>query len=363
MKIVYIINKGLKCYPPCLTQVLYLHDLGYEIVVIHGLDSQLINDELDRRGIEHYVLKSDAEIRTRSQSALHFLQYNLEAYKYLRKVNKNDLIWFGNAESALFLADKVKSRFILTLLELYEQKNLYDRRLSKFINKAAAVICCEKHRAAIVRELYQLKDNPYVVPNKSYDLSFPSDSRLKEQADKFLQKKVIIYQGIIAPDRPIDVIADALSTINKEIYFFVIGKCDAETKNNLLSKYSKIVFWDYIPAPQHLQITQYANIGIANYSKRPLNNYYCAPNKIYEYAKYGIPMLISDNPGLTETVGKAGAAITVDFNNISDVALGIEKIYEDYSSMSDLALEFYNGTDIDALYREIISDVVARSDE
>ena len=68
-------------------------------------------------------------------------------------------------------------------------------------------------------------------------------------------------------------------------------------------------------------------------------------------------MLCNTVPGLTETVGKAGAAECVDFHDLKAVIRAIEKIdtyYEDYCRASR---KFYEGTDNTGVVKEIVERV------
>ena len=111
---------------------------------------------------------------------------------------------------------------------------------------------------------------------------------------------------------------------------------------------------DGIPAPEHLEYTKHCNVGIANYDISSLNNIFCAPNKIYEYAKFGIPMLCSKNVALEETVGAYNAGICVDFNDIKELKRAIEKVKEEYAIYTKNAVSFYQGTDVKELIRGAI---------
>ena len=104
-------------------------------------------------------------------------------------------------------------------------------------------------------------------------------------------------------------------------------------------------------------MTQAAHIGIANYDFSNLNNVFCAPNKIYEYSGFGIPMLANDIPGLKNTVGNAGAAECMELkaNNIINA---IQNIEADYDTYSENAKKFFAGTDnlktMEKLMRKIV---------
>lgn len=61
-------------------------------------------------------------------------------------------------------------RFVASILELYDDQKWIDYLLLNILPKAEAIICCEKHRAAIMKSRYHLKKQPYVMPNKPYEI-------------------------------------------------------------------------------------------------------------------------------------------------------------------------------------------------
>ena len=70
------------------------------------------------------------------------------------------------------------------------------------------------------------------------------------------------------------------------------------------------------------------HIGLAFYRNINLNNYYCAPNKIYDYLMNGIPVITNDYPGLISVIesNQVGACIkTIDSNHILEAIEEIRK--------------------------------------
>lgn len=362
MKIYYILKKGFQYYPPCLAQLLYLNDLGIDLEVYHGKNTDTINGILDQRNINHQTFDSDRNNSNRFQSAQTLLKYTLEVKRIIKKIPDSSVIWFGNCESVITVWKPLQSRkFVLSVLELDNLDSFIGKKLKRFINQASAILCCEKHRAAIMRVYYQLERDPYVLPNKPYE--FRNDFvELGEKYEKIIEsikdKFIVLYQGIVTPDRPLDKIADALNQLNDEsIVFLVLGKAGEEYQVELQKHYPRTVFGGFIPSPQHLLVTQHAKIGIANYDYSCLNNLFCAPNKIYEYAKFGIPMIVSNNIGLTETVGVSNAAVCVDFFNIEQIANGIKTIKSNYSFYAQSAIDFYEGTSNFETIKRIVDEL------
>ena len=362
MRIIYLLKKGLQCYPPCLAQVLYLNDIGVDLIVYHGKNSEYVNEILDSRQIEHHTFKSDRSNSSTIQSIQTFLSFSCEINKVLSKIDRNNILWIGNCETAIPISRKLKKyKFVLTVLELYREGSIYDKCLKKILPYANHVICCEKHRATIMKHHYNMPVNPTVIPNKPYHEvrveRFGNDvqdiiNRLKDLSS---EKKYIIYQGIVHASRPLDCMAEALKYIGDEsIEFLVMGQADENYKKKLSAIYPHISFLGYIPAPEHLEITRLANIGIAIYDDSDLNNQFCAPNKIYEYGCFGIPMITSENLGLTETVGYYNAGKCVDMNNVEQLSFAIQEIFEKYDEYSKNARKLYYAVDIRCAIEQIV---------
>lgn len=370
MKIVYILKKGFQHYPPCLTQVLYLNDLGADLLIYHGKNSDYIDSLFDSRHIEHYDHCVDRDSENKFESAVNYYRYIKKINKIIKQLPEEFFIWFGNCESAIAVRESnlIGRRYLLSILELYDPGTIYDKGIKRLIGNCAAVICCEKHRAAIMCAYYKINNLPiYVMPNKPYDgmldnLAFDIQNLRTEISEKLYSikdKYVILYQGIITPDRPLDKIAAALNILNDtNIVFVVLGRATDEIQRTIKQYYQNVIFLGYVPSPQHLLITQNADIGIANYDYSSLNNIFCAPNKIYEYARFGIPMLVSENIGLTETVGACGAAECVNFLSINDIANGLNKIINNYQMYSYNAKIFYNITNNKQTIESILHNII-----
>lgn len=340
-------------------QLLMLDDLGVELEVYHGKITKTIDNLLNERKIKHHVFSSDVQSKNRFESAKNFLKFKKELKKLAYSKPKNNIFWFGNAETvAAFPFSILKNiRFVVSVLELYDENSFLDKKLSRILKYAEHIICCEKHRSAIMSCRYRLNNMPYVIPNKPYEGidTEVNNTELSKALERYQNKIIVVYQGIITPDRPLDKIAKALHQLhNDNIYFFILGKYKNSYRKEIENIYKNAVFWGFVPAPEHLIITKSCSIGVANYDMSCLNNVFCAPNKIYEYTRYSLPLITSRNIGLTETVGLAGAAECVDFNDIDDITNGINKILCNYKTYSENAHLFYSATDNKIVISEIV---------
>lgn len=365
MHITYIMRKGFQFFPPCLAQVLYLDDLGVDLTVYHGAESEYINSLLEQRGIEHHIMKFDSVKRGKLRSTVRVIGYYQEITKILKNIPKEELLWFGSGESVLFLNRTLKGRrYVLSALELYGDKYRVwiERAVKKLICNAVVVTACEKHRAAIMYSRYRLSKVPYVLPNKPYSIELEDMDKIPAEIQVLQGKTIVLYQGVIHPERPLTNIAKALNKLNNDnVVFLIMGKYLHETSEQIIEEaqreYKNTKYIGFIPNPKHLVYTQYAHVGIAVYDQLTLNTLFCAPNKIYEYSKFGVPMLCSQNLGLTETVGAAGAGECVDYTNVDSIVVGLRKIINNQTVYKANAHRFFDSTDNKATIKHILEEL------
>jgi len=355
MKSVYLLKKGLQHYPPCLFEILTLSDAGKSVTVYHGKNTPYIDGLLSLRGIEHHTLSSDKNPDNESLSRLHrarlFWEYAKEARRLISRLPEKTPLWLGNAESAAPLSPRFfeKRGSVFSVLELYREGEYLDRRLRLLLPHASAIVAREPHRANLMRLRYGLRETPFVAENKPYDRALPTPPPLPSELLQSIALKkgerMVLYQGIVSPDRPLDTVAAALQNIgDRRNILFVLGRADDNEKKRLLSLWENTRFLGYLPAPLHLAVTARAALGIAFYDSLSENNLFCAPNKIYEYARFGVPMLASENPGLKETVGAYGAGICVDLYDIHAVRDAILTILSDRYTYEVGARRMYRET-------------------
>ena len=165
---------------------------------------------------------------------------------------------------------------------------------------------------------------------------------------KIRNKKIILYQGIVDKERPINFIAEAVEELNDFIFLVMTG-----SQVNF-SQYKKTFVIPFVAPPYHLEITSHAYIGVLIYQPvynsftSPLNSIYCAPNKLFEYSQFAIPMLGNDIPGLYYTINSNNMGYcfkNTTKHSIQDAILQMDKQYQ---ALSVNSLKFFNeGNEID----------------
>lgn len=364
MKFIYVVRTYLHLYPPCLAQILMLRELGENVIVVFGGCDSKTEDMLKAVGIETRsmdIKRSRVKLIGKLQS---YMLYRKQVLKVLDEVYQNgDCIWFGTADSCFSLGKKAdKYPFILNVLELYDENAMYRKGVGRVIHDAKAVVACEKTRADIMKMWWGLRKRPYVMPNKPYQLpekeTMGSIAETKQMIGEIIGKKAFLYQGIISADRDLGLLANALRKLDRDdIYLVLMGTEMTNSVERLKQIYSNTVYLGYIAAPYHLEVTANAFAGIAYYQGSCLNNLFCAPNKIYEYSGFSLPILCNDVPGLRNTVGKFNAGECVDFDDAEALSSAILRLVENYDTYVSNSKKMFQAVDNFEVVRKVVCDV------
>lgn len=272
------------------------------------------------------------------------------------------IFWFGTAETAIPLVGKLKGiNYALTSLELPDDDKFKRDMFGKLTDDAKFIVCCETTRAYIMRYWYHLKKLPYVMPNKPYDFDQkrrkePSIEASRKAIELVKDKKFIIYQGILKSREYMVTMAKALRESGSNYYFVLMGQDPEKIYPDVKKEFANTIFIENIPAPFHLEVTSYADMGFVFYDENSsLNRAFCAPNKIYEYSGLGIPSIGNMVPGLVNTIGAANAGVCCPMTK-EEIKKALSKINEKYEEYSQNAYAFYSATDNESLMKKIINE-------
>lgn len=359
-KAIFVLRPEIESLPPCISQINSMLELGFEVDVITMHVSSYIKNFFDGKAITFYSPKkfyNDSNVIGKILNIIEFRRF----LKKKLKDKTDGILWIGSLDTAQFFKSVfLKCNTQKTVLNIFELYDKYQHKLKQIMpiaRKADEVIVPEYNRAHILKVWLGLKKTPVVIPNKPYIAQSHIEPETLEIVNnlKKSNKKIILYQGWISADRDITVIAEALNKLNDDNYLLVLmGK---ETKHGVIDiikrKYHNVVVIPFLKPPQHLFVTEVAYIGIATYDDSCLNNIFCAPNKIYEYALKGVPILARDIPGLHSTVGLEKIGVCVDTDDIDKIIEGIKEIEYNYSFFSETAFKFQKECDILEKYRHL----------
>ncbi|MDC0162355.1 glycosyltransferase [Paracoccaceae bacterium] len=149
----------------------------------------------------------------------------------------------------------------------------------------------------------------------------PDSIKSEYLRDKFSIPKsslIFIYNGIFVPGRGIDLLISVFQNVDVGSHIVFLG--DGELKEklvNLSNEYDNIHVHDMVPHETVVPITRTANVGLALIENVSLSDYYCLPNKLFEYAFSGIQVLASNFPDISSTVREYNLGECCDVNYAS----------------------------------------------
>jgi len=218
----------------------------------------------------------------------------------------------------------LKSKLVYDAHELESQKN----GQSKVLSKATFLIeklCWPKVdflitvAPAITRwydKILGAKKSLVVLNSPEFDplvFNTGNNNYLREYFNIPKDKKIFLYLGIIGKGRSIDLYLDVFNNINVDSHIVFVGY--GEYVNNV-KEYSKICSKiHYHPAVKHdevVKIAKSADVGLCLIQNVSLSDFYCLPNKLFEYAFSGLYVLASDFPEMRRVVNQYCLGQTCD---------------------------------------------------
>lgn len=377
MKIVLVyVGEILHC-PPALSIIQIINDLDIDMLLLTvKFDKEKIISTLKNREKFKYSFIWDNYDNNISlpNKAIRMIKIKNILWSCIDQYYDNDtVIWVLSEGSLKYLGEKlIQKRYILHLLELNEaiyyvpNKRFLKLDYIKFAQNAKVVIEAEYNRAHITKAWWNLSELPTVFPNKPYNLmhidkksKIHSGKVVEDVLNKLSNKKIILYQGNISRERPLQEYVKAINTLGSEYAFLMMINGDNPYPDIESDNFYCLPF---IAPPLHLEVTSHAYIGVLSYTPihndySILNTLYCAPNKIWEYSQFGIPMIGNDLPALDYTFCKYENGICIKHLEADSIIKAISCINTDYEKYSQNAYRYFNSIDLISITKNILSKV------
>jgi glycosyltransferase involved in cell wall biosynthesis len=155
-------------------------------------------------------------------------------------------------------------------------------------------------------------------------------------------KLVFVYLGILGHGRAIEIILEAFckEKIKSHVVFVGYGELESKIKEFSLQNVN-IHLHKPVPHEEVVSLVKNADIGLCLIENVSLSDYYCLPNKLFEYTFAGTPVLASDFPEIRKFVEQyhLGSCCTLDpssiFNSILDMENSKpERLTDDLAELS-----------------------------
>lgn len=332
MKVCFVYLGPIKFRGRMFKQIKTLQDAGHECVVVHGRTE----DEEPEYAAYSFPVTPIRVVQEKNklQTIITQLQFNWRASKAVLESGADAVVCIA-LQSALSgaLAKKrnpaIRYVFDSNELSLESYTGALKKKIwtavQKFVLKQADVVMhAEQHRLDYFNQTYPNRAKSFLLENLPY-----YREGIATQGNKCNR---FVYLGILTPNRYIEEMIRAFGTIgDRDISLDIIGFGSKEYEKSLHEICEQFSYKNVriLPPVAHDQIYETLrsyDAGIAFYRNINLNNYYCAPNKVYDYIQMGMPVLTNDFPGLIDIVHKNGVGVCVSAITDETIRNGVREI-------------------------------------
>ena len=380
MKVIVIRWGTMESLPPASSLVRALVSLGHEVTLLcNHLPGASIADIGQACTIdlgEYPAVGSSNHLVTRVKSLL-ALRKSLKGC-----VDTADIVWTTSDNSAVYCLDIIPpEKHILQLAELVEYVPLVGSaslfKSKRFIEQARLakrVVVPEINRAFIQKAWWNLPTTPAVLPNKPWVDCLERHEPFEEPKyialmDRLASqgKKIVLYQGGFTEDRDLETYCKAIELLGREYVFCLMGPSN-DYQLRLCEYYGQTaIYLGCYQAPRHLYAGMHADVGILPYKSNPgkvahlspLNSLFCAPNKLWEYALVGLPMVANNLPGIKGVIERNGLGCVAVEGNPESAAKAIVAVCDERERFSACCKQFYSSVDIVNIIDRILTSSVA----
>lgn len=207
------------------------------------------------------------------------------------------------------------------------------------VTRSDLVIAANGERSQLMADHYGLKHIPVTMRNIPFKTSIsPNQNKEIRTAPAFVRKsreeRIILYQGWVSLSRGLDRFVEALAFLPR-CYRFVVAGGGPD-----LDKLCKMArpcmregrFFSLGQIENRLMpyVAPLADVGIVCYPFQGQNNIYCAPNKLFEYAQAGLPVVATDQPPLRKAVETFNIGALIGRESSADhIAKVLQKVASD----------------------------------
>lgn len=134
-------------------------------------------------------------------------------------------------------------------------------------------------------------------------------------------KLIFVYLGILGSGRGIEIALEAFASSSVDAHLVLVGYGDlSELINSYSVRYSNIHLHQPVPHDQVVGLVSDADVGLCLIENVSLSDYYCLPNKLFEYGFAGLHVLASNFPEIQKVVEKyaIGTCCTLEPMKVRD---------------------------------------------
>lgn len=249
---------------------------------------------------------------------------------------------FITMEAAQIAAKKTNAKMVYDSHELWselgtlsqKEKDFTTKNEQKFILRADRVITINESIADELIKRYGIK-KPTIIMNSPNPIERSvlesGENLLKKATGKDFDEPIILYQGGFSVNRGLELLVEAMQYVERgKLIMMGWGKIEDELKQ-IAANFKledKVFFIPPVSQGELLKYTSGADLGLIPYLNISLNNYYCTPNKLFEYMNAGIAVAASNFPELSKFILREKVGELFEPESAKSIAEAISKVVD-----------------------------------
>jgi glycosyltransferase involved in cell wall biosynthesis len=212
---------------------------------------------------------------------------------------------------------------------------------SLFIREADLVYTSGWLDSSYLKQLYQISEPEVLLNVPRYSEPDPNN-RLREEFSIPADHTIVAYQGILLPGRGFEKILEAIKELD-DVHFCVIGggpeqeKIQKKAESIGVSKRTHCTGW--VPYDELLSWSASVDVGLVLIDDTTQSLRYALPNKLFEHAMCGTPVIVTDLPQMAKVVNENQSGIIISPKyTTQDIILAIDRI-----TQPDMYAKFQEG--------------------
>ena len=311
-----------------------------EHIFIAALHKEDLNKEekiSDRISLKRFVLKTRGLSKSLLLQIFKYLEFICRVFFFYKKKNINivnihvlDLLPLGCLLKLFYGAKLIYDTHELET----ETSNL--KGLRKQLSKWLEYLFIKKvdHIFVVSENIADWYEKTYNITRPTVLLNAPRAAYVKQTnyfRDTFHLRDdqiIFLYQGNLESERGVALLLETFKKkINDKMVIIFMGSGKLETEIQSLTKsYNNIFFHKAVPTDVLLNYTASADIGVALIQNTCLSYNFCMPNKLFEYAMAGLPVIVSNVKEMSEFVKKNQMGAVMENYTVASINEAIEQL-------------------------------------
>ena len=250
-------------------------------------------------------------------------------------------------------AERCGARLVYDSHELYCEQEFSEREKARWaqiearhIGACDAVITVNSSIAGELEKRYGI-GGVRVICNADRTAMLPERIRIFHETFSLpASTKVLLFQGGLSAGRNLDSLVEAMAYVRDEsIALVILG--DGALLKALTAKVRRfglirrVFFHPAVSQAALARFTAAADAGVIPYQANCLNNYYCTPNKLFEFIAAGLPILANALPEIRKMLEERGLGLVGDMVTPRHIAALIDDFFCDEMRFSGWSRNVY----------------------